>query len=59
LPRPIIIPDVMKFTTLADVRVLVENHLRAEYRSKFTLRQLAELLGRAAEVSRTWPKSRM
>ena len=55
----IIIPDVMKFTTLADVRVLVENHLPAEYRSKFTLRQLAELLGRAAEVSRTWPESRM
>jgi hypothetical protein len=44
---------------LADVWVLVENHLPAEYRSKFTLRQLAELLGRAAEVSRTWPKSRM
>jgi hypothetical protein len=42
----------MKPTTLADVRVLVENHLPAEHRSKVTLRQLAELLGRAAEVSR-------
>ena len=39
LPRPIIIPDVMELTTLADVRILVEKHLPVEYRSKFTWRQ--------------------
>ena len=49
LPRPIVIPDVMELTTLADVRALVEKHLPAEYRSKFTWRQLAGLLRRAAE----------
>jgi hypothetical protein len=49
LPRPIIIPDVMELATLADVRALVEKHLPAEYRSKFTWRQLAGLLKRAAE----------
>jgi hypothetical protein len=49
LPRPIIIPDVTKLTTLADVRKLVEKHLPAEYRAKFTWRQLAGLLRRAAE----------
>jgi hypothetical protein len=38
LPRP-----------LADVRVLVEKHLPAGYRSKFTWRQFAGLLRRAAE----------
>jgi hypothetical protein len=49
LPRPIIIPDVMKLDTLGDVRALVEKHLPAEYRTKFTWRQLAGLLRRAAE----------
>jgi hypothetical protein len=49
LPRPIIIPDVMELATLADVRILVEKHLPAEYRSKFSWRQLAGLLRRAAE----------
>ena len=49
LPRPIIIPDVMELTTLADVRMLVEKHLPKEYCSKFTWRQLAGLLRRAAE----------
>jgi hypothetical protein len=48
LPRPIIIPEVMELTTLADVRILVEKHLPKEYRSKFTWRQLAGLLRRAA-----------
>ena len=48
LSRPIIIPDVMELTTLADVRILVEKHLPAEYRAKFTWRQLAGLLKRAA-----------
>jgi hypothetical protein len=49
LPRPIIIPDVLTLETLADVRALVEKHLPAEYRSKFTWRQFAGLLKRAAE----------
>ena len=49
MPRPIVIPDVMELATLADVRILVEKHLPAEYRSKFTWRQLAGLLKRAAE----------
>ena len=49
MPRPIIIADVMELTTLADVRMLVEKHLPAEYRSKFTWRHLAGLLKRAAE----------
>ena len=48
LPRPIIIPDVMELT-LADVRALVEKHLPKEYRAKFTWRQFAGLLKRAAE----------
>jgi hypothetical protein len=49
LPRPIIIPDVMELSTLADVRIPVEKHLPKEYRAKFTLRQLAGLVRRAAE----------
>ena len=49
LPRPIIIPDVMQLSTLADVRILVEKHLPKEYRSKFGWRQLAGRLRRAAE----------
>jgi hypothetical protein len=49
LPRPLTIPDVLTLETLADVRVLVEKHLPAEYRSKFTWRQFAGLLKRAAE----------
>jgi hypothetical protein len=32
LPRPLTIPTVMKLTTLADVRDLVEKHLPAPYR---------------------------
>ena len=44
LPSP-----MSDFETLADVRVLVEKHLPAEYRSKFTWRQPAGLLKRAAE----------
>ena len=44
LPRPLTIPDVLTLKTLADVRALVEKHPLAEYRSKFTWRQLARLL---------------
>jgi hypothetical protein len=39
----------MELTTHADVRILVEKHLPKEYRSKFTWRQFAGLLKRAAE----------
>jgi hypothetical protein len=49
LPRPIIIPKVMELATLGDVRALVEKHLPAEYRTKFTWRKLAGMLRRAAE----------
>jgi hypothetical protein len=42
-------PRRMELETLADVRILVEKHLPKEYRSKFTWRQLAGLLKRAAE----------
>jgi hypothetical protein len=49
LPRPLIIPDPLTLETLAEVRALVEKHLPAEYRTKFTWRHLAGLLKRAAE----------
>ncbi len=49
LPRPLTIPQVMTLSTLADVRVLVERHLPGEYRAKFTWRQLAGMIRRAAE----------
>jgi hypothetical protein len=44
-----LIPDVLTLQTLADVRSLVEKHLPAEYRSKFTWRHLTGLLKCAAE----------
>jgi hypothetical protein len=34
LPRPLTIPTVMKLSTLADVRDLVEKHLPDQYRRK-------------------------
>ena len=49
LPRPLTIPDILTLETLEDVRVLVEKHLPAEYRSKFAWRHFAGLLKRAAE----------
>jgi hypothetical protein len=36
LPRPLTIPTVMKLSTLADVRDLVEKHLPEQYRRKAT-----------------------
>jgi hypothetical protein len=39
----------MELATLADVRILVEKHLPKEYRAKFTWRQFAGVLKRAAE----------
>jgi hypothetical protein len=32
LPQPLVIPDVMKLITLADVRALIERHLPAHCR---------------------------
>ena len=49
LPRPLTIPDVLTLETLLTFRALIEKHLPAEYRSKFTWRQLAGLVRRAAE----------
>ena len=46
---PLTIPNLLTLETLADVRALVEKHLPAEYRAKFTWRQLAGLPRRAAE----------
>jgi hypothetical protein len=42
LPRPLVIPDVMTLTTLADVRELVEHHVPAEVREKSTWQHLAQ-----------------
>jgi hypothetical protein len=57
--RPIVIPDVMNMDALADVWAMIEKHLPAEYRSKFTWQQLAALLQRVAEGRRlnTGPSS--
>ena len=49
LPRPVTIPDLLTLETLNDVRTFVDKHLPIEYRTKFTWRQLAGLLKRAAE----------
>jgi hypothetical protein len=49
----------MELTTLADVRTLVEKHLPAEYRSKFTWRQRAGMLRRLPKDSRTSPRYRL
>jgi hypothetical protein len=59
LPRPIIIPQVMELDTLDDVRALIEKHLPAEYRAKFTWRQLAGMLRRAAQARKTRPRYRL
>jgi hypothetical protein len=38
LPRPLIIPSVMRLATLADVRELIERHLPKQFRAKPTWR---------------------
>jgi hypothetical protein len=48
LPRPIVIPEVMALTTLADVRELVEKHLPAEHEQRPTWRHVAAELAKAA-----------
>ena len=48
LPRPLVIPGVMTLKTLADVRVLIVQHLPAEYRARRTWRHVATELAKAA-----------
>ena len=48
LPRPLVIPDVMKLVTLADVRELIERRLPAHFRGKATWRVVAKDLKAAA-----------
>jgi hypothetical protein len=53
LPRPIVIPDVMTLSTLADVRTLIEKHLPARLRTKTTWRHVAAKLKEAAQGAST------
>ena len=48
LPRPLIIPEVMKLVILADVRELIERHLPAHCRDKASWRVVARDLRAAA-----------
>jgi hypothetical protein len=47
LPEPLIIPDVMTHTTLADVRKLLK-HLPQEFQEKETFQHVASCLAKAA-----------
>ena len=47
LPRPLVIPKVMKLTTLADVRALVQ-HLPKDHRAESTWRHVEKQLNAAA-----------
>jgi hypothetical protein len=49
LPRPLTIPTVMKLSTLADVRDLVEKHLPEQYRRKATWKHVSTQLAEAAQ----------
>jgi hypothetical protein len=40
LPRPLVIPDVMKLATLADVRALIEKHLPKDRRERRSWRHV-------------------
>ena len=48
LPRPLVIPDVMKLATLADVRVLINKHLPKDRRDRRTWRVVTAELDKAA-----------
>jgi hypothetical protein len=48
LPRPLLIPDVMTLSTLADVRVLIERHLPKAYQDRPHWRAVARDLEVAA-----------
>jgi hypothetical protein len=49
LPRPLTIPTVMKLSTLADVRDLVDRHLPEQYRRKPAWRHVSTEIAKAAE----------
>jgi hypothetical protein len=49
LPRPLTIPTVMKLSTLADVRDLVEKHLPDQNRRKPAWRHVSTEIAKAAE----------
>ena len=53
MPRPLIIPGVMKIVTLADVRELMEQHLPQHFRAKTTWRYVAAKLKQAAHGADT------
>jgi hypothetical protein len=53
LPRPLVIPHVMRLTTLADVRELIDRHLPAHFRDKATWRVVAKDLKGAAQGADT------
>jgi hypothetical protein len=48
LPRPIVIPKVMKLATLGDVRTLIEKHLPPDFRDRPAWRHVAAELAKAA-----------
>ena len=50
LPRPIIIPEIMTLTTLADVRTLIQKHLPKDRRERSTWRHVAVQLARPQPV---------
>ena len=53
LPRPLVIPDVMKLATLADVRALIDKHLPKDRHDRPTWRHVAAELNKAAAGSDT------
>ena len=53
LPRPLVIPDVMKLATLADVRVLIDKHLPKDRHDRQAWRHVAAELNKAAAGSDT------
>ena len=53
LPRPLVIPDVMKLATLADVQALIEKHLPNNRRERRSWRHVAGELDKAAASADT------
>jgi hypothetical protein len=48
LPRPLVIPDIMKLCTLGDIRELVEKRLPTAFREKSTWQTVTKALAEAA-----------
>jgi hypothetical protein len=55
LPRPIIIPDVMELTTLADVRILVEKHLPKVRQSRSRGKRPRSVRGQGSAANSQYP----